>query len=257
MIHPRQARDEEMRWGMADIHIHSSIGDGMADVHQILKHVEENTNLDVIAITDHDSLDGSYQARELAAKYSYHFQVVTGMEVTTEEGHLLALYLESPVPSLKPLEKTIAAIHSQGGLCIVPHPMSWLTHSISKQSLEKIAANSEPGLYLDGIETINATIAGLISNPKAKRVNHRHMLAETGGSDAHFLTAVGSGVTLFLGRTAEELKRSLLHRITRAVNEFKFRPCEVGVIQLVRQLIKSKGFPVGNILRAIRQRDFP
>ncbi len=242
---------------MADIHIHSSIGDGMADVHHILEHVEENTNLDVIAITDHDSIEGSYQARELAAKHGYHFEVVIGMEVTTEEGHLLALYLESPVPSLKPLEQTIKAIHSQGGLCIVPHPMSWLTHSISKQSLEEIVASDEQGLYLDGIETINSTIAGRISNPKAKRFNHKHRLAETGGSDAHFLTAVGSSLTLFPGRSAEELRRSILHRTTRAANCFRVRLGEVGFIQLVRQLIKSRGFPVGNILRAIRQGDFP
>ena len=243
--------------GVADIHIHSSVGDGMADVLHILEHVEENTNLNVIAITDHDTLKGSYQARELAATRSYHFEVVTGMEVTTEEGHLLALYLESPIPSLKPLAETIEAIHSRGGLCIVPHPMSWLTHSVGRQSLEKIVASDEQGLYLDGVETINTTVAGRISNRKAFRFNHKHKLAETGGSDAHFLTAVGSGVTLFPGLTAEELRRSILHRTTTAANEFKMRLGQVGLIQLVRQLIKSRGFPVGNILRAIRQGDFP
>lgn len=242
---------------MADIHIHSSVGDGMADVHQILEHVEESTKLNVIAITDHDTLKGSYQAQELAAKRGYHFEVVTGMEVTTQDGHLLALYLESPVPSFEPLEATIETIHSRGGLCIVPHPMSWLTHSVSKQSLEKIVASTEEGLYLDGIETINTTLAGRISNRKAHRFNHRHSLAETGGSDAHFLTAVGSGVTLFPGRTAEELRLNLLRRTTKSANGFKIRLGQVGFIQLVKQLIKSRGLPLGNILRAISQGDFP
>ena len=229
----------------------------MADVHQILEHVEENTNLNVIAITDHDTLKGSYQARELAAKRGCHFQVVTGMEVTTQDGHLLALYLESPVPSLEPLEDTIEAIHSRGGLCIVPHPMSWLTESVSRQSLDKIVASSEPGLYFDGIETINTTIAGRISNRKAKGFDHRHRLAETGGSDAHFLSAVGSGLTLFPGRSADELRRSILHRTTRAANGFRVRLNDVGFFHVVRQLIKSRGFPVRSILRAIRQREFP
>ena len=229
----------------------------MADVQQILEHVEEKTKLNVIAITDHDTLKGSCQAQELAAKRGYHFEVVTGMEVTTQGGHLLALYLESPIPSFEPLEATIEAIHSQGGLCIVPHPMSWLTHSVSKQSLEKIVASTEDGLYLDGIETFNTTLAGHISNRKARRFNHRHRLAETGGSDAHFLNAVGSGVTLFPGRTAEELRLNLLRRTTKPANGFKIRLGQVGLIQLVKQLIKSRGFPIGNILRAIRQGDFP
>lgn len=242
---------------MADIHIHSSIVDGMADVTQILEYVEENTNLDVIAITDHNRIEGSYRARELAVKHGYRFEVVIGMEVTTQEGHLLALYLESPVPSFKPLAETIEAVHSQGGLCIVPHPMSWLTESVTRQSLEKIVASNEHGLYLDGIETINATIAGRISNPKAKRFNHKYKLAETGGSDAHFLTAIGSSLTLFPGRSAEELKQSILHQTTRAAKGFKVRLSDVGLIQVVRQLIKSRGFPVHNILRAIRERDFP
>ncbi|MBA7597846.1 hypothetical protein ES703_04853 [subsurface metagenome] len=242
---------------MADIHIHSSIVDGMADVTQILEYVEENTDLDVIAITDHDRIEGSYQARELAAKRGYRFEVVTGMEVTTQEGHLLALYLESPAPSFEPLAETIEAIHSQGGLCIVPHPMSWLTESVTRQSLEKIVASNEHGLYLDGIETINATIAGRISNPKAKRFNHKYKLAETGGSDAHFLTVIGSSITLFPGRSAEELKQSILHQTTRAAKGFKVRLSDVGLLQVARQLIKSRGFPVRNILRAIRERDFP
>ena len=257
VIHRQKVINKEEGYGVADIHIHSSVGDGMADVSQILEYVEERTDLDVIAITDHDKIEGSFQARELAAKRGYRFEVITGMEVTTLEGHFLALYLESPVPSLKPLADTIEAIHSQGGLCIAPHPMSWLTDSIMRRSLEKIVAGSEQGLYLDGIETINATVAGLISNPKARRFNHKHRLAETGGSDAHFLNAVGSGLTLFPGRSAADLKRSILERTTKAARGFRVRLNEVGLIQVVRQLNKSRGLPIRSILRAIRHREFP
>ena len=55
-------------YGIADLHIHSSLVDGMASVYQILEYVECKTELDVIAITDHDDLRGSYAARELAAR---------------------------------------------------------------------------------------------------------------------------------------------------------------------------------------------
>lgn len=240
---------KENEYGAADIHIHSSVCDGMASVPEILEFVAERGDLDVIAITDHDEIAGSYQARELAAKRGYPFEVMIGMEVNTLEGHLLALFIEHPVPSLQPLTITIAAIHAQGGLCIVPHPMSWLTESATQQSLEKIVNSSEPDLYFDGIETINSTIVGWISNRKARRFNEKYRLAETGGSDAHFLIAVGSGLTLFPGRSAEELRRSLLERTTLARNGTRVRLSDVGLIQLIRQQRKSGGFSIRRMLR--------
>lgn len=45
--------------GKADIHIHSEYSDGMASVEEILEDVEHRTDLDLIAITDHDMFDGS------------------------------------------------------------------------------------------------------------------------------------------------------------------------------------------------------
>jgi len=253
----RRAPGEEKEHGLADIHIHSSVGDGMVEVLRILEFVEEKTSLDVIAITDHDEIVGSYQARELAAQLGYHFDVVTGIEVTTLEGHLLALYVESPVPSRQPLEQTIEAVHAQGGLCIVPHPMSWLTNSVNQQSLERIVANSEQGLYLDGIETINPTLVGRISNRRAKRFNQRYGLAETGGSDSHFLTTVGSAFTLFPGRGAEGLRRSLLERTTQARNGIRVLIGDIGFVQIIRQQIRSRSFFIRCILKNPFRRRFP
>ena len=250
----REQAWRENGYGAADIHIHSDVGDGMASIQSILEFVEERGNLDVIAITDHDQIEGSYQARELAAKRGYHFEVVTGMEVTTLEGHLLALFLESPVPSFQPLANTMEAIHAQGGLCIVPHPMSWLTESINRRSLEKILASKELSLYLNGIETINSTIVGRISNRLAKRFNEKYRLAETGGSDAHFLIAVGSAFTLFPGTTAADLKRSLLERTTLAQNGTQVRLGQIGLIEIIKQQRKSKGFSIRRTLRNFLER---
>jgi predicted metal-dependent phosphoesterase TrpH len=240
-------------YGKADIHIHSSVGDGMAAIPEILEFVETTTDLDVIAITDHDRIEGSFEARELASKRGYRFQVVTGIEVTTKDGHLLALYLESPVPSFRPLEETIEAIHAQGGLCVVPHPMSWLTDSILEPSLERIVTSHRQNLYLDGIETINPTLAGRFWSHKVKRFQERYGLAETGGSDAHFLIAVGSGLTLFPGRSAADLRRGLEERTTRAGNGFRVGLGDVGLRQIMRQLRKSRAFPLRSILRGLFQ----
>ena len=247
-MHPQEAPSKEMGYGAADIHIHSSVHDGMASVPEIIEAVARKGDLDVIAITDHNEISGGYQARELSAKRDYPFEVVIGTEVSTMEGHLLALFIERPVPIQQPLATTIAAIHAQGGLCIAPHPMNWLTDSINRQSLEKIVNSSEPDIYLDGIETVNATTLEFI-NRRAKRFSLKYNLAETGGSDAHFLAAVGSGLTLFPGRSAQELRRSLLERTTQARNGTRVRVKDIGLIQIIRQQRKSRGYFVRGMLK--------
>jgi len=254
MITDRQAETErENGHGIADIHIHSSLTDGMADVSQILEFVEERTDLDVIAITDHDKIEGSFQARELAAKRGYRFEVITGMEVTTQQGHLLALYLESPVPSFKPLANTIEAIHSQGGISVVPHAMIRLTDSIMRHGLEGIVASRKQGLYLDGIETISGSIFGPILNRRASEFNRTYSLAATGGSDAHFLTTVGSVITIFPGRSATDLKRSLSERTTRAANGLKVRLSDLKFSQLMGYIVKSRRTFVRNSWKALKR----
>lgn len=225
----------------------------MADVSQIVEYVEECIDLDVIAITDHDKMESSFQARELAAKRGYRFEVVTGMEITTLEGHLLALYLESPVPSFKPLADTIEAIHSQGGLSIAPHAMSWLTDSIMRRGLEKIVTASDQCHRLDGIETISGGIFRPILNHRASEWHRKHWLAETGGSDAHFLAIVGSVVTLFPGRSAADLRRSLLEGTTKGANGFRVRLRDLRFTQLTRYLVKSRKTFVRHSMKGIKR----
>jgi len=85
---PQQAYYEGKR-GKADLHMHSTYSDGSATIEQILEHVLQNTNLDVIALTDHDVIEGSLRARDLWTKGSYRFDFVVGEEVSTKEGHRL------------------------------------------------------------------------------------------------------------------------------------------------------------------------
>jgi predicted metal-dependent phosphoesterase TrpH len=229
-------------YGIADLHIHSSLVDGMASVYQILEYVEHQTELDVIAITDHDDIRGSYVARELAAKKHYRFEVVMGMEVTTLHGHLIAVFLEEPVPSLMRLDKTVEMIHEQGGMCIVPHPMSWMTRSIGQTTLDKFSYRTD-GVYLDGMEVVNSNLVAKISYEKSSRLNRkRYHLSETGASDAHFLVMIGSGYTLFPGKTALDLKQSLLDRTTIAGSNGPVSLKKIGYGRILRQLLKGSPF---------------
>jgi hypothetical protein len=213
--------EADIKPGKADLHIHSGAGDGVASVKDILEYVEHETDLDLIAITDHDLLDGALEARELAARKECRFEVLAGMEITTLEGHLLAYDLERPVRMLMPLRRTIQLVHEQGGFCIVPHPMSWLTRSIGYRGLRRILEDESECLTVAGLEVLNPTLAGRVIRDRVLTLNReRWHLAELGGSDAHSLEFIGSGHTLFPGRSAEDLRLALEQRTTQGDGRF-------------------------------------
>lgn len=227
---------DAQRPGKADLHVHTAISDGMASPRQVLEYVEAETDLDIIAITDHDDLRGAMETREAWARGSYRFQVVLGMEVTAIEGHILALFVEEPLPSLRPVEEVLDAVHRQGGLAIAAHPLSWLTRSLGRRALERIAATKLDNVYLDGLETANQAPGARIGLKKAAALNReRYHLAEVGGSDAHFLRAIGSAYTEYPGRTVEELRLSVLERTCRGINGRHPTLMEIGPLQILRQ----------------------
>jgi predicted metal-dependent phosphoesterase TrpH len=209
--------------GRADLHIHTTWGDGTATVRQIMDRVAEG-GLDVIAITDHDDLRAAWEAQELAG--AYNFEVIPGIEVTTLQGHMLALFLERPVKMLRSLEWTIAAVHDQGGVCIAPHPLSWLTRSLGERAVRRVCSQ------LDGIEVINPSLAGRVTAAKVISLNEGVLhLPETGSSDAHHLLGVGAAFTEFEGRTADDFRRSLKAGTTHAGGNFVWHREMTGVMK--------------------------
>ncbi len=224
------------RPGKADLHVHTAVGDGMASPREILDYVEAETDLDVIAITDHDDLRGSVQTREVWAQGRYRFQIVPGMEVTAIEGHIVALFVEEPLPSLRPVGEVLEAVHRQGGLAIAAHPLSRLTISLGEKALDRIASSDRDGVYLDGLETANQSPLARRSLKRAADLNReRFHLAEVGGSDAHFLKVIGSAYTEFPGRSPEELRRSIRERTCRGANGHRPTLLEIGPWQVLRQ----------------------
>lgn len=207
--------------GKGDLHIHSGAGDGVATVSQILEYVEHETDLDLIAITDHDLIHGALEARELAAKKRFRCETIVGMEITTLEGHLLAYGLEKPIRMLLPLASTIELVHEQGGFCVAPHPMSWLTRSIGYHGLCRIMEDLSDQVSLEGLEVLNPTLAGRVIYDKVLALNReRWHLPELGGSDAHSLEFIGSGHTLFPGKSADDFRRALTEGTTTAGGRF-------------------------------------
>lgn len=243
--------------GKADLHIHSEWSDGLPSIREILEHVEHQTDLDLIAITDHDMIEGAFEAREIIAQQRYRFDVLIGMEVTTLEGHLLAYDLKQPLRMMKPLDWTIRAIRDQGGWCLLPHPMSPLIRSVGQRGIRRILRDTRTGICFDGIEVINPSIAGKVIADKVQRFNRDEAkLPETGGSDSHTLPLIGSAFTIFEGHTADDFRRSLAAHSTAAGGSFwgniEYR--ELAKIAR-RQMYKSMlQLPARHIRRSLERR---
>lgn len=191
--------------GLADLHIHSIYSDGTATVEAILLHASAKTDLDVIAITDHDTLDGALKARELAVHF--RVEVVPGVEISTAQGHLLALFLEKPVEAGLSFIETAQQVRRYGGLPFAPHPASLLAPSIGGRALRAMA-KEHPHL-LAGIEVENGSLLYRRENAAAHRLRWELGLTGVGGSDAHVLAEIGSAATAFAGCTAQDLRRAL------------------------------------------------
>lgn len=209
----------------------------MATVSQVLEYIEHRTDLDVVAITDHEDAGGGQLARDLATKRGYRFEVVVGAEITTLQGHVLALFIERTPPSFRPVESTLEMIHSQGGIAIAAHPLSWLTRSISARTLNRLCRDAGGGRF-DAVELGNPSPAGLRTAERARTMNATSWhLPETGGSDAHHLPHVGTGWTEFEGATSTELFEAIRTGETTARMTAYPTLREVGLGQLAAGLV--------------------
>lgn len=207
----------------ADLHIHSNYSDGAPSIEEIIDYVESQTDLMVIAITDHDTVDGAKYAAELMKKKKYRFDLIIGEEVSTTEGHILALFINDTIPPKLSAKETIKEIHKQNGFAIPAHPFYYSRlnsgHTIWADGVGALTLLQEKD-NIDGIETINATPTFSEENLKAKYINRMILLQpEIGSSDAHILDAIGKGYTLFEGSNATDFRKALITHQTQAMNE--------------------------------------
>ncbi|MGV8082953.1 MAG: CehA/McbA family metallohydrolase [Coriobacteriia bacterium] len=192
-------------WSKADLHIHSNHSDGLASIPQILDYVETRTDLSVIAITDHNTIEGALEAKELAE--GRPFEVVIGSEVSSKAGHILGLYIEEDIRPGMSATDTIMAIEDQGGIAIIAHPFA--NRAFGPLGLKSVG-DAINGLAIKALEVYNSSPYLIWANRlAAKAFAGGQGIAATGGSDAHVTAAIGTGYTLFRGTTAEDLRQSI------------------------------------------------
>jgi predicted metal-dependent phosphoesterase TrpH len=194
-------------WSKADIHVHTTYSDGHAGVEEVLEHAAQNTDLQVIAITDHDTIEGALEARSLAEEYG--IEVVVGEEVSTADGELLALFIEQRLPPGLAAAETIAAVHAQGGLCVAAHPYYRMVPSMGHRGLRKRGSGPDPEWRLDAIEVFNVGLLLSVGNRRAAMTATALGLPALGGSDSHHPKTIGYGYTLFPGISAVDLRAAM------------------------------------------------
>jgi predicted metal-dependent phosphoesterase TrpH len=216
--------------GKADLHIHTLASDGTAGVVEILEHVERDTELDIIAITDHERVDAALAGRAIARDRGLRVEVVVGEEVTTLGGHLLALWIEQPIKPFRSLRSTIAEIHELGGIAIPAHPL--VPYPLCAQGfvLRRLLADARR-FHPDGIEAFNPTTLGRPWHERVVRFADEHGLAKVGSSDAHALEAVGAGYTTFPGHDGAALRAAILDRSTHFHGTFHPTVSQLGTFQ--------------------------
>ncbi len=218
-------------WTKADLHVHTTCSDGHASVREVVEYAARQPDLPVIAITDHNTIEGALQARTLARKYG--IEVIVGEEVSTADGELLALFIEQRLPPGRPAAETIAAAHKQGGLCVAAHPYDRMVPSMGRRNLRERCSGPNPEWRLDAIEVFNAGQLLPGDNGQAEKAAGALGLPGCGGSDSHHLATIATGYTLFPGRSAADLRSAIEQGQTYAAGHHWGLIRTVGVAALI------------------------
>ena len=194
----------------ADLHLHTDFSDGLNSPRQMVQ-AASKAGLQIIAVTDHDTMEGAFRAREYSLRRpDLGVQVVLGEEVSTMNGHVIGLFLQKFVPARLSAKRTVQLIHQQGGIAILAHPFHIYT---GKDSKHPKAVEIIQEIPFDGIETINHGDAlSFWSNKKATKIMEQHKLAAIGCSDAHNSRFLGMAYTEFAGNSPEDLRAAILSR---------------------------------------------
>lgn len=162
-----------------DLHVHSEDSyDGHEPIDLILEHAVD-IGLDAVVITDHDVMDESLRAAELAPEYG--LVGIPGVEVSTAHGHLLAIGVEEMPPHRAPFEETVEWIRDRGGVAVVPHPFQRSRHGVRRRYVTDC----------DAVEVFNAWLFTGYRNRKARRFAVERGYPGVAASDAHTLEYVG------------------------------------------------------------------
>jgi predicted metal-dependent phosphoesterase TrpH len=179
-----------------DFHVHTN---NSFDCQTKLDHLVarmRRTGMDGFAITDHNSFE--IFDKELP-KYP-DIEIIRGMEIHTEHGDLLGLFLTKPLRCGR-FEDAVDEIRGQGGISVLPHPYRGHT------DIEGLAK------AVDVIEAFNG-LTKHKENRKAAELAKRLNKPVVASSDAHILSYIGICYTVVDRPIRENLLRGNTKLVT-------------------------------------------
>lgn len=166
-----------------DLHTHTRYSPDATMPPRELVERAVDAGLDRIAVTDHGTLDGAFEAKEAAPD-----RVIIGEEIRCAcQTELIGLFLREEVPEGLRLEEVVERIRGQGGLVYAPHPYAYPWRPMWRAGRALAVA--------DIVEAINARAFLPFWNRAALGSARRRALPLGAGSDAHFPPEVGRAYT--------------------------------------------------------------
>lgn len=165
--------------------------------------------LDIIAITDHDTIEGAVEFQKWFRRKNSTTEILIGEERTlSNKCHLIGLFLQEGITSQDP-QAVMDEIHVQGGLVLVPHPYRLKDGLLGPRGLPFSQLQS-----VDAYELHNAK-GSHADNQRARDLQTTENSFVFGGSDAHYEADVGQCVNEIVScGTSEATVRAMLRRQT-------------------------------------------
>jgi len=172
----------------ADLHVHTTYSSDSMITPKDLIYYAKKRGLNACAVTDHNALEGAYKiAKET------DFLIIPGMEVSSVDGHIVALNVKEHIPRNFSAVETIKLIHKAGGVAIACHPYVYFKGCLRGNVCSEF----------DAIEVINARAFPFgLSVKKAQEAAQRFNLSRVAGTDAHYAPQIGYGYTEIDARDA-------------------------------------------------------
>jgi predicted metal-dependent phosphoesterase TrpH len=154
--------------------------------------------LDGICLTEHDAVWPEEEARALAEEHEY--LVIPGIEVSTDDGHILAWGVEKYVFGMHRAERLATHVAERGGCLVAAHPyrrqVPWKDDEEQwRQYLEKAARNPSYK-HCIALEVLNGR-GNARENRFSQDLQAQMGLPGTAGTDSHAVHDIGKVATYF------------------------------------------------------------
>lgn len=216
----------------ADLHIHTTEYDGIMTPQEVVDEAVRK-GLDVIAVTEHDSVKAGLKAEQYAIETEKPVTVIPAVEISSKNGHIIGIGVRKDIPRGRSAEDTIRAIHDQGdedqALAIVAHPTHRWAHSLSERDVLRLREHPDAHARYDAIEAAtpwHREVPLIKTGDKSASLYKKHGADVLGpavvSSDAHG-RVLGKGVTIFHRDTTlfEAIRSGKVHGEITTVEDSK------------------------------------